>query len=261
MTLYGKTISILGDSISTFADISSGKAADRTKSTIRNNDVYYTNGRWGVTLEKTWWMRVIQSLGLRLLVNNSWSGSCILREHHGTVGTYVDRCVQLHCDVGEYADKEPDLIAVFMGTNDFTFYRNVLGAAADIDYSRLIQKTDRGYEYETPCTTCEALAVTLHKMRVRYPRAEIFCMNLLPRRAENAENIPQPTQFNADIFSIATELGCHIVDLYHCGIPTNGEDFDQYFPDQRVHPNTLGMAAIANQVVSDIEKHFSKFEK
>lgn len=35
---------------------------------------------------------------MELLVNNSWSGSCILHTRSNTVGAYVDRCVQLHDD-------------------------------------------------------------------------------------------------------------------------------------------------------------------
>ena len=257
MLLTGKTISILGDSISTFMDITSGIAADRTNSTIRKNDIYYKEGTWGVTLDDTWWMQAIHRLDLRLLVNNAWSGSCVYKEHHGTVGIYVDRCVQLHPDVGEHAGEEPDLIAVFMGTNDFTFYRDLLGSSQEIDYSSLIISTSHGYSYAEPTTVCQAYAIALHKMRTRYPDAEIFCLNLLPRRADNSDGIPQPTAFNKSLADIVSHFGCHTVDLFHCGISTEGEEFDQYFPDQRVHPNVRGMTAIADTFVSTVEMLYS----
>ena len=79
--LAGKTISILGASISTYAGTSNGSAADTTNSTIRNNVKYYPNTTIPeVTLDDTWWMQVTRDLGLRLLVNNAWSGSAILLE-------------------------------------------------------------------------------------------------------------------------------------------------------------------------------------
>lgn len=253
MSLQGKTISILGDSISTFSEYSCGSAADRTNSTIRHNDLYYKNGTWGVTLEDVWWMQAIRRLNLRLLVNNSWSGSCVHKERHGTVGMYQDRCVQLHTDVGECPGEEPDLIAVFMGTNDFSFYRDTLGTAEEIDYSTLIVQMSDGYSYSAPTTTCEAYAIALHKMRTRYPKAEIYCMNLLPRRDENSDDIPQPIELNKSLAAIVSHFGCHTVDLFHCGIPTDGQHFDLYFPDQRVHPNCNGMTAIADQFVRTVE--------
>ena len=120
--LAGKTISILGASISTYAGTSNGAAADATNSTIRNNAKYYPHSVvTDVGLNDTWWMQVCEDMGLRLLVNNSWSGSALLHERSGTVGAYVDRCVQLHDDTGDNAGEEPDIIGIQMGSNDFQY--------------------------------------------------------------------------------------------------------------------------------------------
>ncbi|MBQ7875232.1 MAG: hypothetical protein IJ306_08775, partial [Oscillospiraceae bacterium] len=234
----GKTISILGDSISTYTGVSNNNDYN---STIGKNAVYYTEGKLGVYQPDTWWQQTIDALGMELLVNNSWSGSCILHTRSNTVGAYVDRCVQLHNDsTGE----EPDVIAVFMGTNDFSYYQSKLGTA-DIDYSALI--TDNGdgtFTYAEPATSCEAYAIMLHKMTNRYPDAEIYCLGLLSRRdpdkEDNYADVGQPTAFNAELKEVVGYFGCTYVDL-ESAIPKEAAVFDTYIGDARVHPNASGM--------------------
>ena len=239
--LAGKTISILGDSISTFAGVSNDKTAN---STIGSNAVYYSQGTLGVNRADTWWQQTIDALELELLVNNAWSGSCILPTRSGTAGAYVNRCVQLHNDT---TGEEPDIIAVFMGTNDFSYYQSTLGTA-EIDYAALI--TDNGdgtYTYAAPATSCEAYAIMLHKMRQRYPNAEIYCMTLTARRdpdkADSHADVGQPTVFNAELKKIIARFGCTAVDLETC-IHKDAAVFDTYMGDGRVHPNAAGMDKI-----------------
>ena len=122
-TYAGKTISILGDSISTYVDVSNNPAYN---STIGENVLYYGAKNIDVTQSETWWQQVIDALNMKLCVNNSWSGSCVLYERSGAGGAYISRCEQLHNDnTGE----EPDVIVVFMGTNDFSYYQDTLGTA------------------------------------------------------------------------------------------------------------------------------------
>ena len=93
--LAGKTVSILGDSISTFGGVSNNA---NNNSTIGNNAVYYS-GQGGISCADTWWQQVIDVLDLELLVNNSWSGSCVFRPRKGEASVgYTDRCVNLHND-------------------------------------------------------------------------------------------------------------------------------------------------------------------
>ncbi|MBQ8325223.1 MAG: hypothetical protein IJX82_08755 [Clostridia bacterium] len=244
MDLKSKTISILGDSISTYTDVSNGAAADHTNSTIRNNVLYYTPGTWGVYLEDTWWHKAFSRLGLTLLVNNSWSGSCLLNPRFGTVGAYADRCVQLHND---YTGEEPENIAIFMGTNDYSHFGATLGTAEEIDYSALITETPEGTAYKEPITSCEAYAIILDKIRKRYPHAKVYCLSLLPRKEGNPEGLPQPVSFNQSLASINARFGCTTVDLYSHGISPAEEEFNTYFADSRVHPGVKGMAFIAGR--------------
>ncbi len=247
-TLAGKTISILGDSISTFQNVSNNTCYN---STIGSNAVYYSAGTLGVYRADTWWQQTIDALDLQLLVNNSWSGSCILHTRSGTVGAYVDRCVNLHNDI---TGEEPDIIAVFLGTNDFSYYQSALGTA-DIDYDTLItENTDGTYTYATPTTSCEAYAIMLHKMTERYPEAEIYCMSLLPRResdytGDSVTDVGAPTAFNAELANVIEHFGATLVDLENCGITPEISNFDQYIGDKRVHPGPAGMDMMTQALI------------
>ena len=235
----GKTISILGDSISTYIGISNNSDYN---STIGENALYYGVKNTDVTQSETWWQQVIDALDMKLCVNNSWSGSYVLQERDDAKGAYVSRCEQLHNDnTGE----EPDIIVVFMGTNDYSYYQDTLGTA-DLDYDALIQSDAE------PTTACEAYAVMLHKISVRYPDAEVYCMGLLPRRVPDLDGkdvVPAPTEFNAGLEKIIKHFGYTMVDLENCGITENRKNFDKYIADRRVHPNELGMDLISNAMM------------
>jgi len=248
LSFAGKSLSILGDSISTYSGVSNSTAANAT---LSGSAVYYSAGTLGVCQADTWWQQAIDVLGLELLVNNSWSGSCILPTRSGTAGAYQNRCVQLHNDkTGE----EPDIIAVFLGTNDFSYYQSTLGTA-DIDYASLItENSDGTYAYAEPTTSCEAYAIMLHKMTERYPDAEIYCMTLLPRRAtdytgDSITDVGQPTAFNAELEQVITHFDATVVDLEHCGITSDAAAFDLYMGDKRVHPNAAGMDKMTEALV------------
>lgn len=239
----GKTVSILGDSISTFGGFSNNASSN---STIGNNAVYY-NGQGGIDFRDTWWQQAIDSLGMDLLVNNSWSGSCVFPPRKGeeSVG-YGERCVNLHNDI---TGEEPDIIFVFLGTNDLKNYPGSVGKESDIVYNDLItENPDGSFSYSVPETTCEGYAVMLHKMSRRYPDSEIYCMTLLPRK----NNKTQPTAFNEDISSIAERFGCGVIDLENCGYTP--DNLEKYMYDGQVHPNAEGMDLITEAVVSAILK-------
>ena len=228
--LAGKTISILGDSLSTYTGISNDATAN---STIGKNATYFTPGRYGVYEGDTWWMQAVNDLGLELLVNNSWSGSSMLYDRSGTAAAYVDRCVQLHNDT---TGEDPDIIVIQMGINDFQYYKDTLGTA-DIDYGALI--TDNGdgtYTYAEPATSLEAAAIMLHKISLRYPNAEVYFMNI-SQRIDGTDTLLR--SFNADLEQVVEHFGANIVDIYNSAITM--EDFDTYIADGRVHPNQLGM--------------------
>ncbi|MFA6627937.1 MAG: InlB B-repeat-containing protein [Bacilli bacterium] len=98
----GKTISILGDSITTYAGyIPDGFAHFYPYPTADLAD-----------MNQTWWMKFINHYGMELLVNNSWSGSAV-SAGGSSAGYSMERLKYLY--IGEV---KPDVILIFMGAND-----------------------------------------------------------------------------------------------------------------------------------------------
>ena len=245
----GKTVSILSHSMSTYAGVSNSTAAN---STIGSNDVYYTAGKLDVYREDTWWQQAIDALGMELVVNNSWSGSCVFMPRKGadSVG-YGDRAVNLHND---HTGEEPDVIWVYLGCNDFAYYKDTFGKADDVDYAALIKDNGDGtFTYAAPATTCEAYAIMLHKAHTRYPEAAIYCITSTARRdpdyADNYADTGQPTAYSAQLHKVAQHFSFPVVDLENC-IPKEAALFDQYIGDKRAHCNPLGMDKITEAVLS-----------
>ena len=248
----GLKISILGDSISTYVNVSSGNASAITNSTIKGGAVYYNAGTLGVYQGDTWWQQTADYLGGSILVNNSWSGSCVFSTRAGTVGAYVDRCVQLHDDTGMNAGEEPDIIFVYLGTNDCSVSSTYpLGTYESIDFSSLIKKSEAGYSYEEPKTASEAYAIMLHKISQRYDDAEIYCLIPCQRKGESAEIKAERQIFYESIEKCATRFGAFTVDLYNdSGITVDADSFGTYIADNSLHPGPEGMDAITNTVLS-----------
>ncbi|MBQ6839308.1 MAG: hypothetical protein IJO45_01280, partial [Oscillospiraceae bacterium] len=248
--LEGKTLSVLGDSISTYEGVSNGAAAETGNSTIAGNWKYYP--ALSVTDPSyTWWMQTVDTLGMDLLVNNAWSGSYLLKEN-GTPGAYVDRCVQLHDDTGDNAGQKPDIIAFYLGTNDVTHDKANVGTFDAIDFDTLITGSAGAYTYATPTTSMEAYAICLHKISQEYPDAEVYCFTLLPAKGTSA----QPTAFNADVKKMADKFGCYVVDLYNdSGIISEPAAFNIMMDGNALHPGQKGMDAMTNAFVSAILKN------
>ena len=237
--LEGKTLSILGDSISTYAGVSNSVDANWT---LVNNKVFYTTGYEGLFCQDTWWQQAADQLGMRVLVNNSWSGSCMFMEGAGTPGAYEQRCVQLHNNAGQ----KPDIIAVFIGTNDQDYFGDTLGTFRDIDFDSLIRAEGDTFVYARPQTCLEAYAIALHKIGQRYPEAEVYCFYLLQRPGGNPRDL---VAFNANLTRLAEHFGVQMVQTRRCGIAPDTADV--YMLDW-VHPNACGMDAITGAFVSQI---------
>ena len=232
--LAGKKISILGDSISTMAGVSNNTTYN---STIGGNSMYYTGNNYGVTLADTWWQQTIDTLGMELCVSNAWSGSCIFDPTPKASTAYMDRCVQLHND---RTGAEPDIIAVYLGTNDAGSYPDTVGKAADINYDTLIVEGANGYTYADPQTASEAYAIMLHKISQRYPNAEVYCFTIVNRNT-----------FNDTIRTIAKKFGAYVVDLYQKSGLVVSHANDKLFM-QGWHPTAQGMDAITSCFLSAI---------
>lgn len=248
------TISILGDSISTYENASSGLAAETTNTTIKNNRDYYTDDRNDVKLNDTWWMQAAQTLGAEILVNNSYSGSRLFyTDSDNSASGFYSRPYNLHDNTGDNAGQEPDIIAVYMGTNDITHNKKYLGTYESINYATLIREINGEYVYKTPQTSAEAYAIMLHKISVTYENAEIYCFTIIPRVSSKLSNAAIIDDFNNTIKKIAEHQNCYIVDLCNdSGITKNDDIIKRYLYDAYLHPNRKGMDAIESAFISSV---------
>ena len=251
--LAGKTLSILGDSISSYRNYTNRRGSRWSNSTIGRGRAFYSDLKPVIALEDTWWYQLSEDLGLRLLVNNSWAGSTILERQARSLGAYVDRCVQLHDNTGINDGAEPDIIIFYMGANDYGLYPNLLGTA-DIDYDGLISVDASGAAaYAEPKTTLEAAAIILDKIERRYPLAEVYLMELPLRADAVKKGLELFEGFNRDLGAVAEHFGVTVIPVYDG--PITVETAERYYVDARLHPNALGMDVLTEAAKKTILEH------
>ena len=213
-------ISILGDSISTFEGYSNNP---KRNTTTQNNKVYYggegnTGSKYPFRVEDCWWYKSANAAGLRVLVNNAWSGDRVARFG-------LTRCEQLHSDV---LNLNPDVIAVYIGTNDYNHKLSVEDFYKY--YSTMVEKIKKKYQ------------------------AKVFLFTLTPngRCIKYGRSLEELPLFNQQIKAVAKQYDCTVVDLYtHSGITE--ENYLQYTFDGDLHPNVQGHDMIANCFIKTIK--------
>lgn len=235
--LSGLKLSILGDSISTF---------DGYIPTDYN--IFYPGSGDISTVEKTWWWQVMNKTGMELNANASSSNTTITGDSLDTTGSAPGCSTKRMIDLTPGDDgPAPDILIVFMGTNDFL--RSVeLGTFTEPS------KQDEGIVNNF----CDAYELMIQKLNALYPNAEIYFCTLLETNAGDVDEYPQSYpatnkngntigDFNAEIATIASAYSYPVIDVHNCGITY--ETLDQYTSDG-VHPNTEGAKLIAEYVTN-----------
>ena len=210
----GKKVSILGDSISTYQGVSNDSSIN---STLFYNPCYY---RDPFPLERTYWMRILNILGMSLCVNNSWSGGNLSGRKDESSG--VNRAYQLTKDNGE----APDLVIVFIGLND-------LGRGIGVD------------------VFSEDYNETLQIIKRKLPRARVCCVNLPDRDIVLKE---RAVLFNLAIENAVNNAGDNffIADLFGSRL---NNDFYYDNTIDGLHPDEDGMRIIAEVVEEAIKRN------
>ena len=230
----GKTLSILGDSISTFAGyIPEGNAN------------FYTGSNCGVSsVNDTWWMKLMTALGMTLNLNNSWSGSRVTTTNGSSSAGCGDRCEDL--------GTTPDVIIVYMGINDFN---NEVGLGT----------YDGNGTFPTTTTTFrEAYAIMLDKILTKYKESEVWCATLPACERNGSTGAPEINgndvlldDFNEAIRNLSQVFGAKILDHAQCGLTY--ENMSVYMGDwasgtgQGLHPNAAGHSLIANNDIRQMD--------
>lgn len=212
--LKNKMLSILGDSVSTYEGASNNASANKT---TYHNPYFYCDP---FPLEKTYWKRLIDNLGLTLCVNNSWSGGNLSGRDMESSG--VNRAQNLSRDDGT----SPDIIIVFMGLNDLG--RNVDASLFFSDYEK-----------------------ALLTIKEKHPSAKVCCVNLPDRDISFKK---RTLLFNEQIEKATKSVGENffIADLFNSRL---NNDFYYMNTVDGLHPDEDGMKIIAEIVEDAIKTH------
>lgn len=202
------SISILGDSISTYDGFN-----PHGYSVYYKDDILYENGLESVN--DAWWKQVIDGLGGELCVNNSFSGSLVAGDFPSSACS-IERCSGLH---GALA---PDLILIYMGTND-------RGYAIDFGLNAPQDNTKFYGAYRT----------MLKRIKDNYPSAKVICGTLLMGKLQGSVSPHgiEDSWYNDVIRLAAQEEGCLLADLARSG--------ERYETLDYCHPTKNGHKLIA----------------
>ena len=198
------SVSILGDSYSTFEGYLTPDTMDiwyfENKQDPRRTDVK--------SVGETWWMQLIKKKNWKLELNNSWSGSTICYTGYGDedyrLRSFITRVPALG---------SPDIILIFGGTND-SWANAPVGEYKYADWRRADLYTFR-----------PAMACMLHKIKERYPTADVYFISNDGLKPEITESMAQ----------ICKHYGVPMIQLENIS-KTAG------------HPNVKGMTQIAEQL-------------
>ena len=223
----GKTISILGDSISTFSGyIPSGNETYYPRDTIQN-------------VSDTWWMKLITALGMTLNINNSWSGSRVTTTDGDESAGCMTRCQNLGTN--------PDVIIVYMGINDFI---NEVALGTYDGNSGLPSVTN---------TFREAYAIMLDKILTAYPTSELYVCTLPQCERDGSRGFPEINgngvslnTFNRAIRDLADAFGVKVLEHNKCGLTY--QNMATYDPNE-LHPNKIGHSLMANNDIYQLDPY------
>ena len=228
---YGKQFSILGDSISTLEGYNP-----------KGYNVFFTEEncqKAGIcNMQDTWWGKVIDIFGGELLVNNSWSGSRVTklpnRESLFPSGCSDERTSTLHIN-----DVRPDVIIVYLGTNDWAF-----GARTGKDTIILGEDENDLFDW--------AYSHMLKKIKSNYPESEIWCCTLCETYMSKRPDFKFPhkhagihiEEYNEIIRDVTNRNSCRLIDLYAYKMAYDSVDGS--------HPTKDGMNTIATLIIRSI---------
>lgn len=201
-SLEDKTISIQGDSISTFAGtITDGNAA-----------YYSASHKFVNSIDATWWGLLINECRMRLIRNDAWSGSRISGTGDNAMCS-VARCSNIkHTDstVDTYQYGVPEIIVVMAGTNDVS--GNVEMGTAD----------------GAVTTYMGAFKTMLANLKSRYRNAKIVVFQLYRGNVLDYANSGGKHQYE---YQEAMANLCRRYGVYYIG----PEHFDLSFPNLRYY--------------------------
>ena len=235
--LAGKAISFMGDSITTYGGWSN---LTWFNSTIGSNRAYYdySNDRLS-SVNDTWWKKTIDTLDLKLCVNNSSSGSRVTTTMGKSHASCMTRAKNLHND---NENIYPDIICIYMGINDYT---NVeLGSFDSIN--EIYDSSTNSYIGDL-MVFADAYATMVHKIITTYENADLYLCTLVRYKTE-----PTISSWNNIIKKIADEFDCNVVDFYN----ETGINDNMMYTIDGLHPSQSGMSKMSECLIASLQNNY-----
>ena len=226
-----KVISVLGDSISTFAGYIPTADGFNMEHLAR-----YPQDDLLTDVNETWWMQIIAQLDAKLGINDSWRGATVSGAAPVTTGTTGENAAMHNLtrvqNLG--SNGTPDVILFYGGTNDLAHVSKIGtfdAASAPTEADLTTRKWDN---------LADGYVHTLLRLKHFYPDAQIVC--LLPTYTATYYTNEKLAKGNEVMGAICEHYGVPYVDLRECGITT------AELPDG-IHPDAVGMDYITDAVV------------
>jgi len=238
---FGKRLSILGDSISTF-----GGSADNDPRYAQVGDPTYPGNRCRypqndllTDVNYTYWYRIIHDFGMELGISESWAGSCVSNTQETDSGDLgPNRCMSSQTRIDHLAyNGTPDIILVYGGTNDYG-RQFPLGT---FSYDSVNGYSDAQIAAMPNGTFAEAYKAMLTRLQKTYPDAKIYCItpNFTGGDMGRLDTYVEVVKEACDFF------GVQCIDIRSVGI--NVFNKSSYLPDN-LHPNANGMLLLAEKI-------------
>ncbi len=242
--LKGKTVAVLGDSISTWVDGYFATSYYPLESDKR--------GEFFVQ-DDMWWKQVADEFGMIVSRNNSISGRTAAKA--GTRSYGGNEGINLANE--RASDVTPDYLFIFLGTNDRT--DSTIGTLTESTYSQVesyvpTYTVDTNGKLTTTVdpdsrldTFVKAYARIVYDALRTYPGIKIYCLNL-PKHG----SLENTNKINGIINDIASHYGVGVVDLF----TAFGDNYDTQTLDG-LHPNKAGQTVMANAVIAKLNSDYS----
>ena len=231
-TLENATISFIGDSISTFYS---------TNSSVNSlyggtNQFYYPIYSATVkTVDLTWWHQTYTQLGLKLGVNNSWSGSAAYGSG-ASAGMSENRLKTLG-DNGT-----PNIVIIFLGTNDNVNGHTVVNLK--LAYETMINYITKNY-------------VDFSNNTAKIPYIYLFTNGYAGYSSYNYTE-ERRLEYNAMFKDLANSYDN--VRIFDLAKYITKDNYSSYLGDA-LHYNADGMKLISSKLVETLRNDFSKTKK
>lgn len=280
----GTTISVMGDSISTYTGWSDKYPITDESCTNRYGEAYY--GPKGgdfhntdMTVNDTWWHQAATQLGGEILMSNAGNSTGVFYASYPANAAWDQYLKEMLAwksrpDYMGRDGRKPDIIALYIGSKEAGGNRpQDFGSIKDVDFDQLIKVKDGGefgsgsacYTYAVPQTITEAYCILMHKISVNYPDAEIYCFTAVPQASgplkTGNKRLAMAVMFKEMVLDVAAHYGAHVVDLLDTfqldpdgdgvAVQEDWDAFKTYFHEDP-HPNAAGFDVITEGFVSAV---------